>query len=97
MAFKKIITANQDLNRVQDNVGQALSDLQSAPLSGGQIQNSVPLVVGPNQVAHKLGRQPTQWMITDLSAASIVYRGSWDSNFITLNASVDCTINLWVT
>jgi hypothetical protein len=73
----------------------SLDPVLANQLLQGNLLTSVLLAIGSNQVAHKLQRQPVGWIITDQTGSSVIYRLSWDNNFIVLNASQPVTINLW--
>lgn len=45
---------------------------------------------------HKLGRQPEGWFIADTDSVARVWRNSWDSRTITLQASASVTGKAWV-
>lgn len=66
-------------------------------LSGNQINNiqltvSVPLVIN-----HLLQRNPQGWIITDNTASATVWRTmAFNPLTITLEASADTTISIWV-
>jgi hypothetical protein len=96
MPFKQVNTNDQNLQLIQDNVSAAIQPLDTAPLTRGNLFTDIALTSGSNQIAHKLGRAPTRWVITDINAAVTVYRTSWDTAYINLTASGACTISLWV-
>jgi len=96
MPFKQVNTNDQNLQLIQDNVSAAIQPLDTAPLTRGNLLTNVVLASGANPIAHKLGRIPTRWVITDINAAVTVYRSNWDNAFLTLTASGGCTISLWV-
>jgi hypothetical protein len=50
------------------------------------------------KVSHGLGRIPKGWIITDMDAAAIVIRSSSTerNKYLTLTASADTTISLWI-
>jgi hypothetical protein len=85
-AFRKLITDDQTLNRVQDMIAQMVSSLISDPLLSRQII-SVSLASGSNVVSHNLKRQPKGWLISDRNSAATIYRTAWDSASITLQLS----------
>jgi hypothetical protein len=85
-AFRKLITDDQTLNRVQDMIAQMVSSLISDPMLSRQTI-SVSLASGTNVVSHNLKRQPKGWLISDRNSAATLYRTAWDSQSITLQAS----------
>jgi hypothetical protein len=96
MAFKQVNTNDQNLQLIQDNISAAIQPIDTAPLTRGNLLTNLPLTSGSNSIAHKLGKVPTRWVITDIDAAVTVYRSSWDNAYINLTASGACTISLWV-
>lgn len=96
MALKRIITSDQNLQLIQDNVAQALSTIQGSPFQNGLILPGVALVSGVNTVPHKLGRAPQGWFLIDPQSAVTVYRVSQDSKFLNLQASAGATVSIWV-
>jgi hypothetical protein len=97
MALKRVVTQDQNLNQIQDNVDEALSAVNLSPFQSGVLLTGKPLSSStPNQIAHTLGRMPRVWVLTDQQQNSTVWRVSWDAKFITLSCSVNCTVSMWV-
>lgn len=97
MALQRIVTTNQDLQLVQDNVNNALVPIQKSPFVGGVLLTGISLKTGSNAVLHTLGRTPTLWVICDINASQTIYRTTWDTTNINLTASGAVTISMWVT
>jgi hypothetical protein len=96
MAFKRVVTQDQNLTRVQDNVQAELTRIDVSPFQNGVLLKNLALKSGANSIAHTLGRAPQVWVVTDRTSTATVYRTSWDSKFIGLQASAACTVSLWV-
>ncbi len=87
--LKKIVTANSDLNRVQDAIKTAYDELVSMPFKNTQTI-SVPFVAPATDttVFHALGRVPEGFVVVDNTAAAVIYRnGDATGKTITLRAS----------
>lgn len=104
ISFKKInAVGNKDLDRiinsVQSNIETSLRFLQNKPIVDGVLLQGVQLAVGNNIITHKLGREIFGYIIVSRSAASSVYDNISSSDTktsFTLNATVACTINIWI-
>lgn len=66
-------------------------------LSGIQIDSIIMKAGIPNVINHLLQRMPQGWFLMDNIANSVIWRSAaFSVNFITLTASVDTTISIWV-
>jgi hypothetical protein len=93
--FRRIKSDDQDLMKVQVAVEQVVNPIARVALLGGQTI-TVTLSAGTNKIQHKLGVTPSGWFVTDTTSAVTIYRTAWDQNFLTLNASGACTVDMWV-
>jgi hypothetical protein len=86
--LNRFVTAlSQYWQRIINNAELDYVDVNTTALTGG----------ANTQVAHKLGRKPVGWRITDIDAAATVYRAAaFDSSFLTLHASANCNVKLRV-
>jgi hypothetical protein len=96
ITVRRINTTNQDLQLIQGNIQAAFQQLQSLPLVDGSEVKEVSIGTSPTQVAHGLGLQPSKWVLTDIQADARVWRTAWDDKFLTLQASAQVTVSLWV-
>lgn len=98
MDLVRVQTQNEELNRIQNNIQQSISGIKgSTPFIGGSLLTGVSVKMGQdNAIPHGLTRTPTVWVICDQNTGTNVWRTSWDSNFLTLQCSADCTVSLWV-
>lgn len=97
--FQIIRTASDEINRIQDNVKNALDPVLKLPISNGVFIEDVALVSGQdNPIAHKLGRKPVLWFLAGQDTNANVWEVSTDQPDIYLNlrASANCTVSLWV-
>ena len=74
-----------------------LNPVIANPLVNGQLIQSISLVAStPLVIRHSLGQNPQGWLLTDTSADSTVWRDAWNDKSITLEASADTTIGIWI-
>ena len=68
------------------------------PLLNGVLLTGVELGSTATQVPHSLGREPQGWIIVNKNADANVWQSSKDLSkaFVTLQASADVTVDLWV-
>lgn len=94
--FQTINSADPEINRIQANIFKALQSI-NGPFVGGNLLTGIKLVSGvPLAINHGLNRVPELWTLSDILSAANVFRISWDKNSITLQATADCTIAIWV-
>lgn len=66
-------------------------------LNGNQINDIDLLASKPLAINHLLGRVPQGWILTDNSANSVIWKARDFSQYtITLEASADTTISIWI-
>lgn len=95
--FSPLRTGDQLLDRVQETIRSALSEVEECPVIGGVYLEEVELANGAETtVPHTLGRIPTGWTVCDSTAAATVYRNSWSTEDIVLTASAATTVKLLV-
>lgn len=94
-AFKKVVSDNADLQRVQENVQAALEPVISSPIVDGLLI-SAQLESGSNKVAHKLGRKPQGYIVVTKSANIDVWGSVMSPSILTLEASGNVTLTLWI-
>ncbi len=93
-------TEDQDSELFQQNVKNFVKRLEDNPLLDGVLIENIVFsgAVTVNQ-AHKLGRKPRGWIITDLTGGLVdVARnvGDFDDKFLSLAASAACVVSVWV-
>lgn len=94
--FSPILTGDQKLDRIQQNIANAFNGLQG-PYLGGNLITGIQLAGGTSKkISTGLTATPTIWTLGDITAAASVYRVAWDSTSITLQATADCTVAIWV-
>lgn len=97
-AFTKVYTTDEELTHLQENVNDAISPLLKNPLLDGLILSNISLVIGSNNVSHKLGRNLQGWIVVDKDAVSNIYREVSLTPTLTLklNSSANCIVSLYV-
>lgn len=93
--FQTIQTSDPVLNRIQSYISAAFNAFVG-PFIGGDLISNVSVGTSPTVINHQLNRQPQVWVICDQNTLTNVYRISWNSNSITLEAGADCVISLWL-
>lgn len=96
--FTVVNTKDADLNSVQRNVDDALTPIIRNPLLDGRMIEKVRLTAAnPTLVEHKLGRQVLGWVIVDIDSNANVWKTPTNNiNFLQLETSADCTVNIYV-
>ncbi len=95
-AYKQINTQSFELSQVQSNVAFVLDPLVRLPTLDGTLLTGVSLSTAVTQVNHLLGRQPLGWQLADINSNATVWRTGWNNKTLSLQASADTTVNLWV-
>lgn len=74
-----------------------LDPILENPLNNVSILKNVKLSVGNNVINHLLGRVQQGWFLTDINAASTIYRNAdFNDKTLTLNSSAICTVSIGV-
>lgn len=95
--FRKIASASDDLNQVQDNVKAAVDELRRNPILDWNLIRGEALKAGTNLVGHGLGRPFISCFIGIPSTAVTLSRGTSPdtSKYIAIVASGPCTVDLY--
>lgn len=95
---KALNTGDDILNRLQDNLIQAIEPLTKVPINGGILLSNVALSIGSNTVQHGLDRLPLGMIVVGNSAGSVLsYIASAANNkTIPVTASAATTASFWV-
>jgi len=98
--FSKQYTKEEDLNRIQDNLVRTLNPVFDTPILGGNLLQSVPLVIGSNSINHKLGRNLVGWMLTRKRSPANIYDNQDNNNMsassLLLVSDAITTIDIYV-
>jgi hypothetical protein len=102
--LKKIFTPDVNLQKIQDNVDDALRPLQHSPLAQGLVlASNISLTANKdNLISHGLKKVPSFWLLAGQNANANVWspastelsNKSANTSYINLWCSVDCTVNL---
>jgi len=100
IAVKEVSTGDSGTDRVQEELASKVKDIQDCPLLRGVSVSAKLRPNVPEQIAHKLGRQPTGFLVTDVTEGfgPAVQRKSWDSKSIVLvyGGPTAITAQLWI-
>jgi hypothetical protein len=96
----QVQTDDRTLNQAQQNIKNALGEIQKSPLNGGVLLQGIALTSGDNTVTTKLGRTLTGWILTRVRGSAVIYdkqdSNSQKGNTLILNSSANVTIDLYV-
>lgn len=99
-AFKKVISDNQDIRKLSDNLIEFLVPVQKNNLLDGLLLKSIALASGTTSVEHKLGRAPEGWIVVRNRAQSTIWdtqdANSMPEKTLILHSSAATTVDLWV-
>lgn len=94
--FARVRSGSPAVELLQDALVRFFRSLEVNPSLDGR-SLTVTVVAGtPIRVLHGLGRTPVGWHLEDIRVASTVFRTAWDNDSITFDASVNCTVSIWV-
>jgi len=89
VAIPKVYSQDPTINQLQNNIVLGITQLQNqlneTPSNGVFI--TTPLKSGVNIINHTLGAIPTGFIVTDIDAATTIYRINYAKATITLNSS----------
>jgi hypothetical protein len=99
MAFKKIITQNQELNRVQDETARELDRLQFLQFfANGKLLEGVAIGASNTEVTHGLNQEVRGWILVRQDTDARVWGPSTQTpapkQSFYLRASAACTVSL---
>jgi hypothetical protein len=95
-ALRKIKVKDNDLAFVQDNIINAINPILRNVLLDGVMAEGFDITTGGTSIPHGLNRKPIGYFVISKNGPGDVYQTGMDSKFITLQSTVDVTINLWV-
>ncbi len=86
-------------SQMQNNVITKVDSISSKEITNGTLIKGVSLTSGSeNKIQHKLKRKYVGYIVTKQSANAVfwVTSSSESETYVKLNASADCTADLWV-
>jgi hypothetical protein len=101
MAFKKILTQNQELNRIQDETARELDRLQFLQFfANGKLLEDVAIGTSDTEITHGLNQAVRGWFIVRQDTDARVWEPSIQTpapkQSFYLKASAACTVSLIV-
>ncbi len=102
---KRIQTASEELNRVQDSILPTVNALRGCPILDGRITDVIQLRAASgivSMVEHGLGREPLGWWVIDQDQQSDIWEEKLAATnpdrtkFLRIAGSADVDITLWV-
>lgn len=94
--FRKIQSKDNDVNRLQDQIIQALNPLVRSTLLNYVELKDIVITAAGLDIEHTLGRQPLGWLVTDINANATVWKTAWTPKLLSLDASGIVTISLLI-
>lgn len=98
--FRYHQTSDTDLNKVQDNLGTFLNQLDRRLLSGLILEKAELKSAHTVNVPHMLGRAYQGWIILDQDGSAIIWRDAGSiadkTRFLPLKSSADVNVKIWV-
>lgn len=99
--FRKLRLANRDVMSLQDNVDEVFRALAVSPFADGVLIEGIVFKASPaasltQRINHGLQRMPRGWITVDRTGTATVYRSVWTDRILTLVASTDLTLSIWV-
>ena len=91
----KLQSSDYVTKQLQENIVNPLNSLKNNSLLNGRLI-TLTTSMGDNTINHGMGKQPVGWAVVDKTANINLYRTSWDSKKLVINASAIATITLWV-
>jgi hypothetical protein len=89
-AFKKFVSKNLEINWIQNSIAAVLNQLTLNPFLTGVHLTALTTTVGGSSFAHKLGRTPIGWIVTDITNDQVfIYRTAWNDTTITFGVVDD--------
>jgi hypothetical protein len=73
-----------------------LNPLLATPLLSGSLVSATLLASKPQAINHLLSRQPQGWFLVDNTANAVIWRTAWGNTTLTLEATANTTISIWV-
>jgi len=95
--FDRFADEDEKLVQLQDRLEAFFKAIEDCPLVDGRGIEDVAITSGtPLEVEHLLGRVPEGYVVTKRSAGASVFHTAIDDEHLTLDASANVTVNLWV-
>jgi hypothetical protein len=97
MALPYFHSKDPQMNLLQTNWKSQLTPAINNPLNNGVFLNNVVLTAGTNVINTTLQRTQQGWIITDIQAASTIFRNApFNTITLSLHSSAATTVNILV-
>lgn len=95
--LRQLYSKDRELVHLQNNIKEMFAGLRLCPILDGNVITATLSNVSPTTIPHNLDRQPQGWFVVDITSGATVYRTTWDTKFISLQASAaNTTVAIWV-
>jgi hypothetical protein len=95
--FRKVVSGNDDVQRLQANVEQAISEVLKNPILDSVLIESVRLSAGNvTQVSHKLSRIPKGYILVSKDGPGDFYLNSKDASFLNFISTTAVNVSILV-
>ena len=93
----RLHTGNDTIDRLQDEIREAVRELANNPLTRGRLLEGVTLTTGQaNVIGHKLHRTPRGVLLVMSNAQADIWVPSKSNKVLDVRTSATITANLWV-
>lgn len=93
--YLPIASDDEAINRMQVNIRSALDPISTDLLLNRQVISAT-IGATATTIYHNLGRQPAGWIVVDRLADARVWRVSWDTKTIVLQASGSVAVKIFL-
>lgn len=93
--LRRIYTQDPIVNQIQNNINEVLDGISLCNLLDGNLV-SANLAAGSVKVPHLLDRRPQGWIVVDKDGTADIWRNSWDSIFLELEATAPVSVTMWI-
>ena len=95
--FKRTDTGNDEVRDLQLRLKEFFDQFKNNPLLTGRLIENLAITSGtPLVIDHKLNRTPVGFLVIQKNANSVIWHSSITSTTLTLNASANVNIVIWV-
>lgn len=95
-AFRKTFGNSPEVQQLQSSIEAAISSVIRNPLLNGRLIEGLELTSGTNKIEHKLARSVRGFIPVMRSNAATIYQTANDDRFLTVTASANVTVSLWI-
>lgn len=98
-AFRAIRSSVKDISRLQDALSKVFNAIQKKQILDGRLIENIEISTGTvKEVAHGLQSNPRGWIVVKKNAEATIWEtaSTLAGRTLSLNASANVTISLWV-